>query len=131
MKESQTIQPTEAELLGEILRQQKKLLRASRLRLLLVFIFVLAAVISAAILVPKALSLIGHIDSALDEVDVILQDAEELTKAVTPALTEGTAALEKINSLDFEKLNEAIRDLADTVKPLGDLSRVFGGGQGD
>ncbi len=131
MNENGVRESEELRLLRQLVRLQKKQLFASRVRIVLFLLIALAVVVSAAILVPKATALIGHIDSALDEVDVILQDAEELTKAVAPALTEGTAALEKINSLDFDKLNEAIRDLGDTVKPLGELSRVFGGGQGD
>ena len=34
--------------------------------------------------------------------------------------------MEKLNSVDFEKLNQAIEDLAAVIEPLAKMAKVFG-----
>lgn len=98
----------------------------------------------AAVAVWGALRLLPRVDSTLRQAGVVLQNLEAATDTInqadiggmlenmdglvtqsrtglTDALAEMQAALAKVNEIDIDKLNNAISDLADVVKPLASL----------
>ena len=81
----------------------------------------------------QATSIAGDLETLTKEIldaDIggILSDASKLVKntdaGVQQSLQELQQALEKLNSLDFEGLNQSIADLQAIVEPL---SKLFGG----
>ena len=117
----------------------------SMLQIMMIANVVLAACIVLAMLVmlPKMVSVAASADKALEEVNILAGNAqktlENIDKTVEDANTtvnsagkileenaEGMEqALENINGIDFESLNQAIKDLQQSVEPLANLGRMF------
>ena len=132
------------ELLRQLIALQKRELRHAR------FVSVIAAVVlalllcAALLLAPRVLNLLSHAERALQDIDVLAADASALVGSVTGTATEAERlvdsanalladntqavadALEKVNSVDFQRLNTAIDDFAAAVEPLAKLGRLFG-----
>ena len=131
------------ELLRELITLQKRELRHAR------FISVLGAVIlalllcAAAVLAPRILNLLNHAEVSLRNIDTLASDATTLVSSVSDTaleagqlvhsanalLAENTEdvaeALDKLNSVDFQRLNDAIDNLAAAAEPLAKLGRLF------
>lgn len=116
--------------------ENEKLLRCARIGVwLLGALLAVVCAVSLAV-VPKALR-------ALDRVEDTLAGVESLTRTAETALTTANAAadnanrlvadnadavaeaMEKFNSVDFDSLNRAVKDLADIVAPLARVSNLF------
>ena len=129
--EGRYTQPGESRLLAEILKEQKRMTRSSRLRAVLALILVLALLAALVLLLPRVLGLLDRADAALRQVEEKLPELEGLVSDAKGMLEKNAEAMGKINSVDFDKLNQAINDLAAAVKPLGDVGRFFTGGGGN
>ena len=68
-----------------------------------------AIFIMGALLVPRIYHAVGEIEQSLTEIDVLVKEGDE--------------ALQNINSVDFEHLNQSINDLA---KITNALASIFG-----
>ena len=87
---------------------------------------------SASTLIPKINLLLDDVQSSVSNIQVITQ---ELAEADLPGMIDNVDHLvttsestlqttaEKLNSIDFETLNDAITDLSNIIRPLG---RWFG-----
>ena len=131
------------DLTQKLLEVEKK--QFSMLRIMMIANVVLAACIVLALLVvlPKMMSVATNADQALEEVNTLAGNAqktlENIDRTVEDANTtvnsagkileenaEGMEqALENINGIDFESLNQAIKDLQQSVEPLANLGRMF------
>ena len=116
--------------------ENEKLLRYARIGVWLLGALLAVTCVVSVILVPKALR-------ALDRVDDTLAGIDSLTRTAETALTTANAAadsanklvadnsdavaeaMEKFNSVDFDSLNRAIKDLADIVAPLARMSNFL------
>jgi len=103
--------------------------------------FTLAAVFAIAfmIIIPIAITSLRNIDKAVENCTVMIETAsvtitqaqttlegiDSMTENVNGVVTDNTDAvadaLEEINSIDIERLNQAIDDLASIVGPLAQL----------
>lgn len=97
------------------------------------------ALLSAVILIPRATKVLENATQTLEEADVAVQElnktATELAKVDIEGLVSDTQvlidnstngisqALEKLNAVDIETLNNAISSLNSIVSPL---SKLFG-----
>ncbi|MGN0373257.1 MAG: hypothetical protein ACI4F3_10630 [Enterocloster sp.] len=96
-------------------------------------ILVLCVVLFAAYrIVPKVNTTLESIQISVNNIQQISQDLSEadlsgmiddVDNLVQTSETSIQEAVEKLNSIDIESLNDAIRDLSNIVKPL---SRLFG-----
>ena len=131
------------DLTQKLLEVEKK--QFSMLRIMMIANVVLAACIVLALLVmlQKMMSVATNADQALEEVNTLAGNAqktlENIDRTVEDANTtvnsagkileenaEGMEqALENINGIDFESLNQAIKDLQQSVEPLANLGRMF------
>ena len=131
------------EMTQELLQVEKK--QFSMLRIMMIANVVLAAglVLALLLVVPRLLTVASEAETALKEVNTLAGNAEKTLEGIDEVVenantTVGSAgrvleenaekmeeALEHINGIDFEKLNDAIRDLAQAVEPLANLGRVF------
>ena len=141
------IAPANEELLAELLSYQKKEVRHARITAVSVVVLVVLLIAALAVLVPKAVALISHVQDSLTEVDTLVADAgvlirdstEEINALVGDAsvlianansmITDNTEAvsetIRKLNEVDIEKLNKAISDLDAAVEPLANLASIF------
>ena len=118
------------ELLEEVLKYQKKEVRHARLGSLISLVLVVAIVAAGVLLVPRALSLISLLETSLTDINKIVSDAGALissTNTVVSGNAEAiTDAVTKLNNIDFDTLNQAIRDFQQAVEPLSKLGQLFG-----
>ena len=131
------------EILERMEKTNRRQLRYMRLQSILA---VLAALCFVALVVGRVMPrLSGFADEAenlLAQAEVVLTNLEEVTQELTEveftAMVEDVDSLvsssqagleetlEKVNSIDIEKLNEAIDGLAKVVEPLAKFFKVFG-----
>ena len=121
----------DSQTLAQILKEQQKLLRVSRLRAALLLILVAAIVLSLLLVVPRVLRLADQAGTAIAEIERVMPELETLMEDAGTMVKQNGEAMQKINGVDFDKLNQAINDLAAAVKPLGDVGRFLTGGGGN
>lgn len=132
---------TRDELLQRIAEQTKKQVFYARISAICGGILTMAVVIALLILVPSLLKTIHQVNGVTAEAEETLaqaQDAlagvDEMTDAVTSMsenmdtfVTENAVSIEqvmkKLEAIDFEGLNGAIKDLGDVVEPM---AKFFG-----
>ena len=141
----------EKKLLEELIQAGKK--QSGLLRTLVTVNVVLTAgvLLAFALLVPKTLSVVreaqdavaevqevssaakeslGGIDQIIEGANTILEDADQMVKDANQIMNDNASdmkeALENFNSVDFDALNKAINNLAEAVKPLVELVKLFG-----
>ena len=132
---------TRDELLQRIAEQTKKQVFYARISAICEGILTMAVVIALLILVPSLLKTIHQVNGVAAEAEETLaqaQDAlagvDEMTDAVTSMsenmdtfVTENAVSIEqvmkKLEAIDFEGLNGAIKDLGDVVEPM---AKFFG-----
>lgn len=90
----------------------------------------------SVLVVPKALRAFDHLERTLDGMDALAETADAALVAANSAAEAAdklvadnadavTEAMEKLNAVDFDTLNRAIKDLADIVEPLARVSNLF------
>ena len=91
---------------------------------------------------PEITGILPQISSVAAQMQTVLSDLEQATRQlsvmdftgmvedVDTLVTTAQSSLEqtmgKLNSIDFETLNQAISDLAKVVEPMSKLMKVFG-----
>ena len=132
------------ELLAAILKTQKKTARRAGITafahalLILVLLAVIAGgifivprvmeiadraknvLVEAETLIAEVREIAGNTGTMVENANTVISEAGAMIEQNTGAVTE---AVQKLNGVDFEKLNEAIRNLNDAVAPLGALAR--------
>ncbi len=114
----------------------RKLLRMTRCGVCLLALLLAAVCAVSAILVPRTLRTLEKVDGALTTLDSLAETAEAALQAAnetaqnTNKLVADNAdavseAMEKFNSVDFDSLNKAIKDLSDIVEPLAKVANMF------
>lgn len=87
---------------------------------------------TASTLIPKINSLFQDIQVSVNNIQTISQELadadlpgmiDNVDSLVSTGETSIQTAVDKLNSIDFDSLNTAIRDLSNVVRPL---SRLFG-----
>ena len=88
---------------------------------------------TAATVIPRVNTLFNDIQASVSNIQKISKDLSDanlpemidnMDRLVTTSESSIETAVEKLNSIDFDSLNSAIRDLANIVRPLG---KLFGG----
>ncbi|MBE7007756.1 MAG: hypothetical protein E7422_01185 [Ruminococcaceae bacterium] len=116
--------------------ESKKLLLCARVGIGLLAALLVAVCVISAVLVPKTLRTLARVDETLAGIDALTGTAEDALTAANAAadsanklLAENadavSEAMDKFNSVDFDSLNKAIKDLADIVEPLAKVSNFF------
>lgn len=106
----------------EMLAYQRKEARHARLAAVVSVILAAAVLIAVAVIVPRTLALIGHMESSLQEIDTLVAGANRVVSDNADAVS---SAIEKMGEVDVNTLNEAIQDLSEVVKPLADFTARF------
>lgn len=116
-------------LLKDIQSQGKKRVFWSRISAVLLAAFVAVFAVSAAMIVPKATvaldsanARLSSLESTISKLEIALDSITELTEETATSLD---TAMDHLNSVDFEGLNQAITDLGNVVSPLANLFGRF------
>ena len=85
--------------------------------------------VTVAVLVPKITTTLDNANVALEQVVYTAQQVDEVFGSVETLVEESsegiTEALENMNSIDFQKLNQSIEDLGKVVSPLSNFFSRF------
>ena len=100
-------------------------------------IFSIICAVFCGILLMELLQFIPKLESLISQAEVLLGDLDTVTKElskldlshmvenindlVTTSQSGVEEALDKINDIDFDTLNQAVKDLSNVVKPLADF----------
>ena len=91
----------------------------------------LVLLICALVVVPKAVGLMGTAQSTLDNLQTVTEDLMELNLSgpvqgindnTTRAMQDVSDSMNRIEAIDIETLNSAIKDLGESVE---NLNRIF------
>ena len=122
------------ELMTRLEEQAERQTKYARRQFLVVAVCGALLVALAFILVPRALELsarleavagnLENITAELDEADLkgMVENVDSLAQSSQQGLQE---ALSKLNAIDFDTLNRAIKNLADAVEPLAKFFNLF------
>lgn len=133
------------ELLKKIERSNRHQVWSGYIRsglILVCAVCMVALVVMVARLMPQINEILGQAGLAMGQIQTVLTDLQQtagqlaqvdyagMVSNVDNLVTTGQQSLEgmmeKLNSVDFEKLNQAIEDLAAVIEPLAKMAKVFG-----
>ena len=112
------------ELLAELVRYQKKEVNHARLSTVVGVLLIAVLLVTLLVVLPRAVILLDHMEQSLQEIDTFVEGSNRVVSENSDGVAE---ALSKLNGVDFDALNQAIRDLPDAVHPLADFARLFRG----
>lgn len=123
----------------EILKKIEENSRKSARNSTLQTVFTLVAALCCLAVVIAVFSVMPRVDGLLNQVETVLQNLEQISGELGRLDLEGMVAnvdelvnsgqtsleqtMEKLETIDFEALNQAIQDLAKVIEPL---ARLFG-----
>lgn len=123
-------------------RQQVKLIRFVCIFALLAAIFCGCTLALVYSVLPEITEILPQISTVASQMQTVLSDLEQATRQlsvmdftgmvedvdtlVTTAQNSLDQTMGKLNSIDFNALNQAIGDLAKVVEPMSKLMNVFG-----
>lgn len=124
------------ELLAELVRNRRRDSVLEHAAMIANFVLLAIMVLTLVIVVPKAVMTLREVDKTVKEVNTLAKEAQEsldaidimvgnVDKMVVENTDAVTAALEKVNKVDYEKLNDAISSLNDTVTPLAKMLKLL------
>lgn len=103
--------------------------------------FCLIAAACCAVLLLTVLKLVPQLQALTEQADIVMTNletvTEELTKLDLEAMVENidslvgtsqgavSSAIEKLEQIDIDTLNEAISDLSDVIEPLAKIANRF------
>ncbi|HUM82283.1 MAG TPA: hypothetical protein PLN48_00700 [Lachnospiraceae bacterium] len=109
----------------ELVSLMKRQLRVQKIHMILTAIILAVLAVSAVVIVPKTVNTITKVDKSLDTLNstvlpaVSKLDMAELNGTVSDLKT-------AINGIDIDSLNDAIKNLDVTLKPLAQFMEKFG-----
>ena len=119
------------ELLAELLKVQKKTYRRAGITAfahILLIVTLLAVLAAGVLLAPRILGIVDQAETALDSVQTLVDSAEEAVGAVGSLANDNAQdlaeAVDKLNGIDFDGLNEAIRKNTAHIKTGADRNAV-------
>jgi len=126
----------------ELLRKIERTNRVKMITNIILCVLMLAAAVSCVCICVMIFDLMPQVSGILDQMQTILGDLEttsaslaqldlasmvtDVDSLVTYAQESLAATMEKLDTIDLEKLNQAIRDLAEIIEPLANFVRRFG-----
>ena len=124
------------ELLIELVRTQRRDTFLEHVTAIINLVFLAVMILVLVILVPKAVTTLREVDRTVKEVNTLALEAQEsldgidvmvgnVDKMVVENTDAVTTALNQINQVDYQKLNEAISSLNATVTPLAEMMKAL------
>lgn len=108
------------------LKKQLNMMKGLMFAMTGIFIMMLVTV---AVLVPKISDTLQNANTAIEQISQTAREADELFASVSSLVEESsegvTLAIDAMNSIDFEGLNQSIEDLGNVVAPLSSFFSRF------
>ena len=131
-----TVDEEQTLLLQKMIERQERDIRLSRITAIAECALLTALIIVFALLVPKFLTTVTRVQEAMEEVDVLVEHAEESMSEITDLVRDADSiimsneeaiseAIENFNSVDFESLNQSISELAQIMEPVVEVVRIL------
>lgn len=109
----------------ELVSLMKRQLRVQKIHMILTAIILAVLAVSAVVIVPKTVNTITKVDKSLDTLNSTVLPA--VSKLDMAELNGTVSDLKKaINGIDIDSLNDAIKNLDVTLKPLAQFMEKFG-----
>ena len=130
-------------LMEELVKNSRKQLFYARIRTLASVVTAAALIICLAVILPEALRMVSQAnevmakasetislaDTAIASITAMSDSITEMGENMDTFITENAetvaAVMEKIEAVDFEGLNSAIKNLGDVVAPLAKFFNLF------
>ena len=127
------------QILNELIENQRKLVRQARLTSAVNLIIGLVLIAALVTVIPR----VRHVETSLSEIDQLVEDAgvligntntmvedasvliENTNTMVTDNTDAVSEAVQKLNDVDFDTLNDAIENLNTAIEPLAGLAGLF------
>lgn len=125
----------------ELLRKIERTNRVKMITNIILCVLMLAAAVSCVSICVMIFDLMPQVSGILGQMQTILSDLEQTSASlaqldlahmvtdvdalVVYAQESLAATMEKMDTIDLEKLNQAIRDLAEIIEPLANFVRRF------
>lgn len=122
-----------------ILERLEKNSRKQLLHARIQTLFSIVCALFCGILLLKLLQFIPQLEDLIAQAEILLRDLDAVTKTLSQldfsqmleninslVITSQSGveeALQKINEIDFDTLNQAVKDLSNVVKPLADFAK--------
>lgn len=117
---------SENEVERSYLKKQLNMMKGLMFAMTGIFIMMLVTV---AVLVPKISNTLQNANTAIEQISQTAREADELFASVSSLVEESsegvTLAIDAMNSIDFEGLNQSIEDLGNVVAPLSSFFSRF------
>ncbi len=133
----------EQQVLEQLLKNSEKQLFYTRITSLLALVLVAAVILCLVMAVPKLMTTITNVNEVVEQVnetialaDTALEGVTEMSQSITTMgnnmdtfISDNSKSVEeimkKLEQIDFEGLNSAIKDLGDVVAPLANFFGKF------
>lgn len=133
----------EKELLETLVKNSEKQLFYSRIAAVAAMIFTAALVICLIIIVPSVMRTVNQANEVMEQAsetitlaDAAIESVTQMSQSITTMgnnmdsfITENSESVQqimkKMDEIDFEGLNSAIKDLGDVVQPLANFFGKF------
>ena len=136
----------------EMLELLRKIDRSNRIQIYTGYVrcalMLVCAVCMAALVImvyrmlPQVNEILGQVKLAMGQIQTVLTNLEQTSTQLAQVDLESMvsnvdtlvvssqqsleASMAKLNSVDFDALNQAIKDLAAVIEPLANMTRLFG-----
>lgn len=129
----------------EMMELLRRIEKANRRQALSGWIMCVVAVVTAlccVMLFMTVVDLLPQINTVIAQTETVLSNLEQTTEQFSAMDLQGMVAdvdtlvltgqdsleqtMEKLNTIDFEALNQAIEDLSDVIEPLARFFKAFG-----
>ena len=129
----------------EMMELLRRIEKANRRQALSGWIMCVVAVVTAlccVMLFMTVVDLLPQINTVIAQTETVLSNLEQATEQFSAMDLQGMVAdvdtlvltgqdsleqtMEKLNTIDFEALNQAIEDLSDVIEPLARFFKAFG-----
>ena len=115
----------------------KKMLFYARIRTAVVLVVAILLVLCGILIVPKAIGTINQANQIISLANTAIESVTTMSQSITDMgtnmdtfITDNGESVEavmtKLEEIDFEGLNTAIKDLGDVVEPLAKFFGKFG-----
>ena len=128
-EEYTSAQKSESELLEELIAVEKRNGIRQTILILVVAALTVVLVVSAAMVIPKAVKTIDTVNSVVESIEDSMDDIDHMVKSAGELIDsnmDGVAeALTKINEIDIDTLNSSIEDFSTVLQSLSKIANLF------
>jgi len=136
MEEKHSVDAEQTRLLQKMIERQERDIKVSRITAFAECALLAVLIMVFAILVPRFYATVHRVEETMDEVDILVDHAEESLSEVTNFAKDAdevieangekvSLAIDNFNSVDFESLNKSISEIAEVIEPVIEVVNIL------